>query len=121
MTANELPMNIEDELSDLTADLLSDTRYEPALVQLFSQKAGIWVLVASVVDNEPRLKAVEEAAGGPLHMAWMDYSGSDYGDGYCTIAFFVEASLWSSIAIYNRGRLLRDYKVRSKKATSVHS
>lgn len=121
MTANELPMNMEDELSDLAADLLSDTRYEAALMQLFSQKAGVWVFATSLLGDERRLQAVEELAGGPLRVTWMDYPGSDYGAGYCTVAFFVEASLWSSIGVYNRGRLLRDEKVRSKKATSVHS
>jgi hypothetical protein len=117
----DMSITVEDELSDFTADLLSERQFEPLLEQLFAKAPGRWLAVAPLLGEamSERLEPIEATSEGTLLITWMDHPESFYGDGYCTVAFFVESILWSSIAVYNQQRLLYPDTLRTKKATSV--
>lgn len=93
-------MDEEDILSNCCADLVSETRFESALVHLFGAKAaGEWVSVAELY----RLAGLSTEGIKPeLFAGWLP---SPNTPGYSIVLFFVEDSLWSMTAWYNVARL----------------
>lgn len=104
-------MNLEESLADITADLVELKENSPFLERLFAVRAGQWldaaVLCSQLIDITDRLEGLSESFEGALHVTWLAYPESVYGDGYCLIIFFVEALHWSNIAVYNRRHFLQ--------------
>ena len=105
---DDLQVSAENEFRDFAADVVTD--YEAALVRLFAYPAGQWVrldeLSDQIEDLPERLGDIEQMLDGPVVAAWLDYSQSDYGPGFCTIVFFAEAIMRTAVAVYNRHHLL---------------
>lgn len=110
-TQADLHLEIEDELSDFVANLVSETGGETILKWLFDVTPGQWTALHNLSTVAPtinqRLKALEQQAAGKLHVMWADFPGSVYGVGYCTISVFVESLHWHALAVYNKARLDR--------------
>jgi hypothetical protein len=104
-------MTLEDNLSNITADLVGLEKNSVFLDRLFSIKMGTWVpviqLCRGITDVEERLARLQKSFDGTLHVAWLDYPDSVYGQGYCTIIFFSEQLHWNSIALYNKQSFLQ--------------
>jgi len=102
--------DIEDELTDLMADLLGERRNEPFLHALFSAKAGQWLEVSTLcVDLESirlRLDRLQAAANDSLFVTWLEYPDPTKSEGFCVIVFFTPTFMWNSTAIYNKAHLL---------------
>ena len=100
-------ISLKDELSDIYADLLTDSR--TFLERLFSSEPGQWLPLTSISElHLQRIQEINEQFGGAVDVTWLDYPNSASGKGFCTIIFFLEPLLWSYIAIYNRQLFLKD-------------
>jgi hypothetical protein len=103
-------MNLEDQLSDITASLLQLEKNGVFLERLFSLDMGKWaevtVLCRHLAEEEARLAELEESSGGTLRVTWLDYPNSAYGPGYAVIIFFLEELHWSNVALYNKQHFL---------------
>lgn len=101
-----LEMSLEDELSNLTADLVTLEINYPFLNRLFSVESGKWVELESLcIDlNEIKAELVEmkKSFQGTIRVSWLEYPDAVCGEGFCTIIFFVEALHWSNLALYNQ-------------------
>jgi len=104
-------MNIEEVLSDIGADLVSEEKCRPFLERLLSERAAAWVDLTSLLrglgEVEERLRLALSDQDGPVRVTWLDYPESAYGEGYCAIVFFHEALHWSSVALYNANLIRR--------------
>lgn len=99
-------MNLEDRLSDITADLVELEENSAFLERLFSVEAGRWVDVAplcsGLTEIERQLEELRESFDVPLQVTWLNSPKSVYGNGYCVIIFFSEELHWSNAALYNK-------------------
>jgi len=102
-------MNIEEELYDLSADLLTEQRFFPFIERLFAQNPGVWsrveLLCSGIPLIEDRVQSLSAQLEGNFMVSWLDYSGGPYVSGFASIMFFEDQLLWSSIAVYNRERI----------------
>jgi len=95
-------MNIENRLSDITADLVELEANTPFLERLFAIEAGRWVDAAYLCNGlTQRLR--EET----VQVTWLDYPDAAPGKGYCLIIFFSEELHWSNVVLYNKAWFLR--------------
>lgn len=103
--------NLEDRLLELASELVTERVFEEALKRLFTKPAGAWLnwsdLQVQVDRFSVEVVELEERAGSPLLVAWIDNPQSVYGDGYVTVHCLVEAIGWWTTAIYNKRRLLK--------------
>ena len=102
--------DLADELSDITADLVSYREHEELVRTLLSAKNGNWLdlFALSNADSEimNRLEHVRAVLDSPLWVMWIDHKEPGYNDSFCVILFFAPELLWSNAIIYNRARLL---------------
>lgn len=99
---------LEDLLSSVCADLLSERRFEPFVHQLFASQQGQWRTVAECCCDLPELprNAADLFADHAeslvvTHLPWPEAAST----GYELILFVHHGELWSTIAAYNRQRL----------------
>jgi hypothetical protein len=106
-------MTIEDELSDIAADLVSLKENHPFLRRLFSVDPGHWVALAGTCRDiallGKRLSEPDIADVAP-NVTWADYPMSLHGGGYCTIIFFAESVGWYKLALFNKGHFEEAYR-----------
>lgn len=102
-------LSLQERLGNIIAGFVGESQYEFLLKNLFDESPGRWIDFIALCNGsgklEQQLTEVSSEIEEHLIVTWLDYSGSDYGTGFCTIIFFSEAIMWSSIAIYNYGRL----------------
>jgi hypothetical protein len=110
-------MNLEDKLSDITANLLGFEKYSVFLERLFSQEIGKWtdivVLCRDITEIEEQLAGLEESLEGTLRVTWLEYPQSAYGPGYAVVIFFSEEPHWASVALYNKQHFLEQLTRRT--------
>ncbi|HAC62936.1 MAG TPA: hypothetical protein DCF68_05220 [Cyanothece sp. UBA12306] len=101
-------LEIEDQLSYLTADLVEYKSNQKFLDRLFAHESGKWTDIYnlchdlnSISDN---LKDLEKACQGILQVTWLDYP-SNLGEGYCLIIFYLESLHWSNMALHCKTKL----------------
>ena len=103
---------IEDTLTDIAGDLLASKRNEAFVRRLLAEPPGSWhelgVLTSGLGEVESRLRSLASHTARPVHVAWLDYPPSAYGDGYGTVVFFHEELNWSMVAPLNVRRLIGD-------------
>ena len=93
---------------DYCANLLSETENEGFLFALLRRQKGDWVSVSYLCVEVAISAPPSRGPGADLTVTWLDEpSGLD---GYVAIVFFSGRELWSSIAIYNRDRLLKSFR-----------
>lgn len=99
-------LELEDQLSCLTADLLELKQNSSFLEQLFQQKAGQWTEVNSLCNNLDNiineLALIRHQYQLDLQVTWLDYPQSVLGDGYCLIIFYLESLHWNQVSLYNK-------------------
>ena len=99
-------MTIEDQMADITADLVELEAYQPFLERLFSLQAGVWttasLLCKDLLHIQEQMKHLEKKIADRLMISWLDYPVSTHGEGYCLIIFFVESLPWSQVALFNK-------------------
>jgi len=104
--AGEVQVNIEDQLADITADLVERDENSLFLERIFSQKAGVWEATAALCNHlvhiKTQIEQLQKQLAGTLQATWLDYPHSGHGEGYCIIIFFLEELHWSSVALYNK-------------------
>lgn len=89
---------------DYCANLVSETENEGFMLALLRRQKGEWVSVEGLCLEVGISTPPSRGPGADLAVAWLDEpSGLD---GYAAIVFFSARELWSTIAIYNRHRLL---------------
>ena len=54
--AGEVQVNIEEQLADITADLVERDENSPFLERIFAQKAGVWEATAVLCNNLAQIK-----------------------------------------------------------------
>ncbi len=111
-------MNIESRLTDIAADMLTESH--GFLERLLLSKEGKWLtasilckgldFLSSISENkaEKELELLENEAEGVLLVTWLSYPETAYGEGYCIIIFFVESIHWSTIAVFNKDVFLQN-------------
>jgi hypothetical protein len=104
-----------DEVANILADICSETRYEPALAQLFNSSGGKWILAQdlcsglselceTITEVQQKAASLDRSAENPrLFLCWIPYPESE---DYCTITLFLNDYLWSWIALYNYRRFI---------------
>jgi hypothetical protein len=102
------PWTLEDSLSSVCADLLSERRFEPFVHRLFASPPGSWQTVAECCGGLPELPhhaaelfADHAEALVVTHLPWPEAESA----GYALVLFVHHGELWSTIAAYNRQRL----------------
>ncbi len=102
-------VDIEDELADFTADLLTLRTSEYILSRLFAEPAGSWSNLASFLEGHQQ--AVQEVekfqtdCNGTVQVTWLEHPKLDHG--HCLVLFYVDSLGWNNLAVYNRARLQR--------------
>jgi len=100
-------IDLEDELVDFTADLLSLRQSESVLGRLFHQPMGTWIDLLSLLDtnncNLEMLETLQKDCDGVLRGTWLNHPELDQG--YCLILFYMDALNWNQLALYNKARL----------------
>lgn len=103
-------MNIENKISDITADLVELEENSAFLERLFSIEAGKWVDAVSLCKGLTQIKGqLEKLKEETMRVTWLDYPDAAHGKGYCLIIFFSEELHWSSVALYNKQWFLRKF------------
>lgn len=98
-------LTLEETLTDITADLLTEDRNALFLERLFAREPGRWEDLSTLCEGLPeeaRLRAVREAFAGDLRATWLEDPDSAYGPGFSTILFYSAALGWSQVTPYNR-------------------
>ena len=99
-------MNIEEQMAEITTDLVELEVGHPFLERLFSLQAGVWetalLLCKDLLHIQKQIKHLENKISDRLMISWLDYPISTHGAGYCLIIFFVESLHWSQIALFNK-------------------
>lgn len=102
-------MNVEDILSEITADLVEFEENEPFLKRLFQLEPGRWAdlafLCVDLDGYEERLYGLQKTFQERVRVTWLNYPDSSHGDGYCLILFFADEHQWHNLALYNKQRL----------------
>lgn len=100
---------LEDRLTDVAADLLSERRFEPFVRCLFAASPGVWQGVAACCSGMTVLpgSAAEVFAehAEPFVVTYLPWPGLPDGDPYALVLFLHADNLWSTTALYNRGVL----------------
>lgn len=97
-------MDLEDILSNQCADLVSETKFEPALVHLLQhRRAGEWV---PVIELYRIAGASSEGIRPEVAAAWLPSPSGQ--PGAALILFCDEECQWDMTAYYNAARLFRD-------------
>jgi hypothetical protein len=92
-----------DHISNVCADLVSEKRLEPALLDLLrDHPAGVWVPMRELYA---RGGAGDDGIPGSVAAAWLPSPAGD--SGYAVISFYDDDLKWSMSAVYNVARLLR--------------
>jgi hypothetical protein len=102
-------MNIENQLSDLTADLVELEEHTLFLKRLFSTEAGRWTGLSTLYQE-----CAEKLDAVAVQVTWLDYPDASNGYEYCLIVFFSEELHWSNVALYNRQWFLRRYASQTR-------
>ncbi len=101
--------SLEDDLSGVSADLLSFRKYESFVRQLFELKPGIWADVLGLCNGLDEIKAsihkLEAKIDDTLKVLWLEHPDPAEVD-FCLVLFYVDVLDWNSLAVYNKGRLL---------------
>lgn len=104
--AEDLELEVEDILSNITSDLVADRSNSPFLERLFSIDAGKWVELESLCQElkqiEKQFAELKTEFNVTIKVTWLDYPVSACGEGFCTILFFVESLHWHNLALYNQ-------------------
>jgi hypothetical protein len=99
-------LTLEDQLSEISADLVEFKSNQIFLKRLFSHHQGEWLKVVNLIsDMETIIKQINllpEKISSNLQVTWLDYSHSVYGEGYCLITFFEDQLHWSNVALFNK-------------------
>jgi hypothetical protein len=102
-------LTVEDQLSEITADLIEFKTNQIFLHRLFSKPEGEWLKVISLCDNLENIRnlfdLLPEKTAANLQVTWLNYPHSVYGEGYCLITFFEDELHWSNVALYNKQQL----------------
>jgi hypothetical protein len=102
-SAEEIAVDLNDELdqlSNLCAEIVSERRWEPALLRLFHDvPAGEWVPLRDLTG------LIEYPA--TLTASWVKTPDADF----VLVLFFDSETLWSMHADYNLARLLRSQSI----------
>lgn len=107
-------MNIESQLSDITADLVELEENSAFLERLFSHKAGKWVDAFSLCNGLTPIRGrLEKLKEETVRVTWLDYPDAAHGKGYCLIIFFSEELHWSNVALYNKQWFLQKFAHRT--------
>jgi hypothetical protein len=110
LTNNIENITIEDQLSEITADLVEFKNNQIFLKRLFEYHQGEWLKVISLTEGLENIidqfNLLPEKTALNLQVTWLDYSHSVYGEGYCLITFFEDQLHWSNVALYNKKQLL---------------
>jgi hypothetical protein len=113
-----MQMTLEDDLTDITADLVQLEENSPFLERLFSLQAGVWedaaVLCHDLGHRKDQIEQLQKQLPGKLQVTWIEYPKSAYGSGYCVIIFFAEELHWSNVALYNKAWFSRNLGQRKK-------
>ncbi len=99
-------MDLEDQLSCLTADLIEYKRNKNFLKNLFKIESGKWadinILCQGMNHLQNQLELIENYCDEQLQVTWLDYPLSTMGEGYCLIIFYLECLHWDNVALYNK-------------------
>jgi hypothetical protein len=102
------PWTLEDMLSSVCADLLSERRFEPFVRRLFASPSGSWQSVAECCNGLPALPSLASelfaAHAEALVVTYLPWPDPD-SSGNVLVLFVHSGELWSTIAAYNRQRL----------------
>jgi hypothetical protein len=99
------------DLDNLTADLVSESKYQPFVPRLFRAKKATWIpvkeLCATLAGAAAALKTIEKRVESDLVVTWLDYPQVDGAVGYALVLFFLEDWYWSKAAWFNCNTLPR--------------
>jgi hypothetical protein len=102
-------MNSRDRLSNLFADLVSESRYEPALAALFDQPSGKWISLRALCSIFPqaveRLNEITLEKSAEPAVAWLSDPLAPARVGYCLIIAYWDAEQAECIALFNKAAL----------------
>jgi len=100
-------MDLYDRLSNLCADVVSERRWEPALLRLFHDTPSAeWRPLRELTDAD------EYPA--TLAASWVSTPDADFA----IVLFFDSETLWSMHADYNLARLVRYHTTTAAKASA---
>lgn len=102
-------MDSRDRLSSLFADLVSESRYEPAVAALFDQPPGKWIALRALCSAFPEaIERLDEITTGKTSdpaAAWLSDPLMPSRVGYCLIIAYWEAEQADCIALFNKAAL----------------
>jgi len=102
-------MDSRDRFSNLFADLVSESRYEPALAALFDQLPGTWVSLRELCSIFPQaIQRLDEIILGKTPdpaVAWLSDPLTPSRVGYCLIVAYWDAEQAECVALFNKAAL----------------
>ncbi len=115
-TTGGVILSEDDELSEITADLVTLRQNLPFLERLFSLEAGRWldisVSCADLSEVQKRLQEVWNTSypDEALFATWLLAPDDDSEDDFCVIFFWTIIGHWSTNVVYNRSYFLEKYQ-----------
>jgi hypothetical protein len=101
-------LELEDELLDLTADLLALKANQSFVSALFEVPSGQWLNVGEMLSERPemhqQLRELETISQGQLQVVWLQHPETSAA--YSLVLFFMESLGWDNLAVYHRELLL---------------
>jgi hypothetical protein len=95
---------LEDELLDLTGDLLALKVNQSFVSMLFGVPSGQWLNVGEMLSGRPevhqQLRELETMAQGQLQVVWLQHPETSAA--YSLVLFFMESLGWDNLAVYHR-------------------
>jgi hypothetical protein len=101
-------LELEDELLDLTADLLALKDNQSFVSALFEVPSGQWLNVGEMLSGRPavqeQLRELETMSQGQLQVVWLPHPETSAA--YSLVLFFMESIGWDNLAVYHRELVL---------------
>lgn len=110
-------------LDNLTANLVSESKYTPFLERLFERRKGTWCSLHQVFSDlaERPDDILLLLSNNEISVTWLDYPHSKPSEGHALILFFLEENYWSKTAFFNRNVLAKKPVNAKKKEQALKS
>jgi hypothetical protein len=98
-------MKVQETILSYCADLLSESKNEHLVRELFSCPPGHWHRVATLAERCQVPLPPPRGPGKDLDVTWLEHPGLE--SGFVIILFFSQSKLFSNAGVYNRAWLLK--------------
>ncbi len=115
MTTSDGPMDATDVFSAVAADAVSFVKYEPLLLQLFSEPPGQWRSLLELDSGDAAAELLKERGPVPMgiEVAWLEWPSTGNSEGFSLVVFCSTKLRFARTAVFNKRHLLKKHDAAS--------